>query len=38
MRRNEKISTSYSAYLEKLEQAIRTIVFSTLRESDPPLS
>jgi uncharacterized protein YjbI with pentapeptide repeats len=38
MRRNERISTSYSAYLEKLEQAIRTIVFSTLREPDLPLS
>lgn len=38
MRKNEKISISYSTYLGRLEQAIRTIVFSTLRQSEPPLS
>jgi uncharacterized protein YjbI with pentapeptide repeats len=37
-KRSEKIAASYSVYLEKLEQAIRTIVFSTLRQSDLPLS
>jgi uncharacterized protein YjbI with pentapeptide repeats len=36
-RKGERISTSYSAYLGNLEQAIRTIVFSTLRQPDPSL-